>query len=210
VEWLLQAPILLFSLIWHEYSHGWMAFRRGDDTAAMSGRLSFDPLDHIDPIGTIAVPVLCVMKGLPMFGWAKPTPVNTARLRDPRWDSLRVAFAGPASNLVLATLTAVGLRALTFARPSGAGLAGPLFLSFVFALQINLLLAFFNLIPVFPLDGSKVVAALLPYRWLRVYEEHTPYGGIIVLLLVVTNLASLFIVPGMTLMMRAYHAVGLL
>jgi Zn-dependent protease len=210
MEWLLQVPILLFSLIWHEYSHGWMALRRGDDTAALSGRLSFDPLDHIDPIGTILVPALCVLHHMPMFGWARPTPVNTSRLHDPRWDSLKVAFAGPASNLILATLIVVALRVLTLARPSGAGLAGPLFLSFVFGLQINLLLAFFNLIPVFPLDGSKVVGALLPYRWLRVYEEHTPYGGIIVLVLVGTGLVSLFIVPGMSLVMRLYHAVGLL
>jgi Zn-dependent protease len=210
MEWLLQAPILLFSLILHEYSHGFVAWHRGDDTAALSGRLSFNPLDHIDPIGTIALPILCVLKGLPMFGWARPVPVNPALLRDPRWDGLKVSFAGPLSNILLATVAAVGVRLVAASSPSAAGLGGPLFMSCYFALEINLLLAFFNLIPVFPLDGSKVLAAILPDRWLRIYEEHTPYGGLIVLVLVGTGLASLFIVPGMRLVMSIYRAVGLL
>lgn len=210
MEWLLQAPILLFSLILHEFSHGLTAHRRGDDTAALSGRLSFHPLDHVDPIGTVLVPMICVLKGLPMFGWARPVPVNPALLRSPRWDLLAVAAAGPISNVLLATAAILVLRVVAGSFVVESGLAATFAWSLLTAAQINLLLAFFNLIPVFPLDGSKVLGAVLPDRWLRLYEEHTPYGGFIVLLLVATGAAGLFVVPGMRLMFGLYRLVGLL
>jgi len=210
MDWILQVPILLFSLIVHEFAHGWVAARRGDDTAELSGRLSFSPLDHADPVGTVLVPMICLMQGLPMFGWAKPVPVNPALLRSPRWDSFRVAFAGPASNLLLATLAALAFRLLAFSGAVKVGLLATLAGCMLFAVQINLLLAFFNLIPVFPLDGSKVMGAFLPDRWLRVYEEHAPYGPLVLLVLMATGVVQVLVVPGMRACLAIYQAVGFL
>jgi Zn-dependent protease len=210
MEWLLQAPILLFSLIVHEYAHGFVAYRAGDDTAALEGRLSFSPLDHIDPIGTILIPGLCIMKGMPLFGWARPVPVNVAHLHSPRWDGMRVSAAGIVSNLALATGAAV-LFALWSNVPYAVSDTGITLLGcLMFTIQINLLLAFFNLIPVFPLDGSRVVSALLPIEYVELYERHVPYGGLIVLALVATGLAWVFISPGMYLFMTIYDLLGLL
>src|SRR3989339_1248908 len=105
MAWVIQLPILLFSVILHEVAHGWMAERFGDDTARVMGRLTFNPLPHIDMLGTIILPVLAVITGAPIFGWAKPVPVNSYRLRDPQRDMVWVALAGPLSNLSLAVVS---------------------------------------------------------------------------------------------------------
>jgi Zn-dependent protease len=204
MEWILQLPVLFFSVVFHEFAHGFAAYRRGDDTAYLSGRLSFNPLPHIDPVGTILVPAACVYFNFPAIGWAKPVPVNPYRMREPRRDMAMVALSGPLSNITLAILAAVAFKlillfmsgdlALTLLRMAG------------FAVVINLLLAVFNMMPVYPLDGSQVALGFLKGRALEIYEMHLPYGMYIILALVVTgalqqimrpllNLAMLLVAP---------------
>jgi len=113
MEWILQLPVLFFSVIFHEFAHGYTAFRRGDDTAYLSGRLTFNPLPHIDPVGTILLPVACAMMHIPSIGWAKPVPVNPYRLHHPRTDMAAVAVSGPLSNLLLVVAAALVSKAAT-------------------------------------------------------------------------------------------------
>jgi len=194
MEWILQLPVLFFSIIFHEFAHGFTAYRRGDDTAYLSGRLSFNPLPHIDPVGTVALPALCLLAGFPALGWAKPVPVNPYRLRSPRADMAVVALSGPLSNLALVLVSVVLLKLVAYALP-GSALTEPLAIIFGFSIQINLLLAVFNLFPVYPLDGSQVALGLLKGRALELYERHLPYGFYIILGLVVTGLLQKILGP---------------
>jgi Zn-dependent protease len=158
--------VLLFSIILHEVAHGWAAERLGDPTARMAGRITFNPLPHIDLFGTIILPVsLILMRSSFVIGWAKPVPVNFYRLRKPRRDTMLVSLAGILSNLTLAILISLVWRlVLLFELQPGTVLF--FFANLVYyAVDINLLLAVFNLVPIPPLDGSKVVGALLPRRW---------------------------------------------
>lgn len=163
--------VLVLSVIIHEISHGLAANSMGDPTAKNQGRLSLNPLRHIDLWGSILIPlVLVVVKAGFIIGWAKPVPFNPANLRYQRWGPALVALAGPVANLVIAGVCAVVLRLL----------GGEFSALTVFALQfivvINVWLALFNLLPLPPLDGSKVVAAFLPYRYERVYLSLEQYG----------------------------------
>src|SRR3989338_4215350 len=110
MEWILQLPVLFFSVVFHEFAHGFTAYRRGDDTAYLSGRLSFNPLPHIDPVGTILLPAACIFLNFPAIGWAKPVPVNPYRLHSPKTDMAWVAISGPLSNITLALLAAVSFK----------------------------------------------------------------------------------------------------
>lgn len=193
MEWILQLPVLFFSVIFHEFAHGWTAYRHGDDTAYLSGRLSFNPLPHIDPVGTLLLPAACIMMGIPAIGWAKPVPVNPYRLHNPRADMAMVAVSGPLSNIFLAMLSAMILKAVTMFM--GGDLAYTLIKTFGFAVMINLALAVFNLIPVFPLDGSQVALGLLKGRALEIYEKHLPYGVYMILGLVLTGLVKYIVLP---------------
>ncbi len=186
MELILQIPVLFFSVIFHEIAHGYTAYRHGDDTAYLSGRLSFNPLPHIDPVGTLLLPAACALMHFPMIGWAKPVPVNPYRLHNPRADMALVAVSGPLSNLLLIAVSMIGLKLVSFGF-LGAGLTGPLVIIFGFAIQINLLLAAFNLIPIYPLDGSQIALGLLKGRSLELYEKHLPYGMYIILALVMTG-----------------------
>lgn len=171
--------VVLFSLTVHEAAHAWSAWRLGDDTARRLGRLSLNPLVHIDPIGTVLLPIVAVVTGAPLIGWAKPVPVDTRRLAHPRRDFMLVAAAGPASNLVLAVAAAMVLRLVPAGGADGAGgfeVAGPMATMAGLALQVNLLLALFNMIPVPPLDGGNVLGGLLGGAWRRRYEALRPYG----------------------------------
>ena len=186
MEWLIQFPVLLFSIIFHEFAHGATAYRKGDDTAYLSGRLTLNPLPHIDPIGSILIPAICVMSHLPAIGWAKPVPVNPLRMPRPRRDMAIVAMNGPASNIFLAILALLAYKVFALGFLSG-DLTLTLLKACSWGIIINLLLAMFNLIPIYPLDGSQIALGFLPYKWLDIYEKHIPYGMYIVLGLVVTG-----------------------
>jgi len=190
-------PVLFFSIILHEFAHGWIAYRLGDDTAYLSGRLTLNPLSHIDPIGTIAIPAVCWFLGWPMFGWAKPVPVNALRLPSPRSDMGKVAFAGPAINLILAVVCALFLKIALVAhvyvsQQTFTALAH----IFQYGIFINVFLAVFNLIPIPPLDGGRVVVSVLPVRSAAWYEHFIGrYGMWIVIGLILTGLVKYIIFP---------------
>jgi Zn-dependent protease len=193
MEWILQLPVLFFSVIFHEFAHGMAAYRRGDDTAYLSGRLSFNPLPHIDPVGTILLPAACIFMGMPAIGWAKPVPVNPYRLHSPRADMAMVALSGPLSNIFLALVSAVILKAITVFMTGD--LAFTLMRAFGFSVLINVALAIFNMIPVFPLDGSQVALGVLKGRTLELYEKHLPYGVYIIIGLMLTGMIKYIILP---------------
>jgi len=173
---------LIFSIIIHEVSHGYAAAMLGDPTARLQGRLTLNPLPHIDPIGSILLPALLVLTHAPfLFGWAKPVPYNPYNLNNKRWGEAIVAGAGPGVNLLLAIMFGLVVR-------FGMGSLSTQFISLAaLIVYINILLAFFNLLPIPPLDGSKLLKSLLPYRASLSFEriEHTlMQGGFLVMLLV--------------------------
>lgn len=168
--------ILIYSAIIHEYSHGWMADRLGDPTAKYSGRLTLNPLPHIDLFGSIVIPLLLWLSNAGfIIGWAKPVPFNPYNLRDQKYGAAKVALAGPASNLILALMFGFLIRLMPF------GSLTPLFSMIVY---LNLLLMIFNLMPIPPLDGSRILGAFLPYRGQVFLAQIEPYGLIILLLFV--------------------------
>jgi Zn-dependent protease len=161
----------------HEAAHAWSASRLGDPTARHLGRVSLNPIVHVDPVGTLLLPTVAALTGAPLIGWARPVPVDTRRLGHPRRDFVLVSAAGPASNLLLAVAAAVLLRAAPGeGGVAGMDLSGPLTAFAATALQVNLLLALFNLIPVPPLDGGNVLGGLLSGAWRARYESLRPYG----------------------------------
>lgn len=166
--------ILLFSAIIHEYAHGWMADQLGDPTARMSGRLTMNPIAHIDPMGTIMVPILLALAsgGRFLFAWAKPVPYNPYNLKDPEMDAAKIAFAGPASNLIVALIFGLLMRILPL---------NNLTLFFGIIVYINILLAVFNLVPIPPLDGSKLLFAVLPQSAKELKFFLSKYGYFILL-----------------------------
>ncbi|HEY7446661.1 MAG TPA: site-2 protease family protein [Vicinamibacterales bacterium] len=181
--------ILLFSLTIHESSHAWTADRLGDPTARLLGRVSLNPLVHIDPIGTILFPLLGLFSPVPLIGWAKPVPVNISRLRRHRRDYVLVAAAGPASNLLLALVASSVLSLLPApeaAVESVRRLGYPASMAMLI-IQINVFLAVFNMVPVPPLDGGNVLAGLLPPQLGSVIDGLRPYGFLILYALLLTG-----------------------
>ncbi|MDP9388932.1 MAG: site-2 protease family protein [Actinomycetota bacterium] len=180
---LLLLAALFGSVILHEVSHGAVALRYGDDTAKKAGRLTLNPVSHVDPVGTVILPAILVLAGASPFGWAKPVPVSPGKLRSPRNHSVLVSLAGPAVNIALALLAAVVLRGVI----PDDGYAGrpPLAHEALLSLGVvNVVLAVFNLIPLPPLDGSAVVERLLPSRWWPGYLRVRQYSMAILLVLV--------------------------
>jgi Zn-dependent protease len=190
--------VLLISLTIHEAAHAWTADRLGDRTARLLGRVSLNPLVHIDLVGTVLLPLIAAVSHLPLIGWAKPVPVNTRNLGHPRRDFMIVAAAGPISNLLQAVVAA-GLLRLAVA--GGAASSASLDILFL-ATQINLLLAFFNLIPVPPLDGGNVLLGLLPPRVAASYAQLRQYGFLVLYAMMFTGVASALVVPPTRALMR--------
>jgi Zn-dependent protease len=181
--------VLLFSLSVHESAHAWTASRLGDQTGRLRGRVSLNPAAHVDPVGTILFPLLAMVTRLPLLGWAKPVPVDFRNLRNPRRDFMLIAAAGPASNLLLAVIAGMAMR-LAKLTPNEIGsvdIRGPLAVLLSWLLDLNLLLALFNMVPVPPLDGGNVLAGLLPDRAASVFETLRPYGFIILYALIFTG-----------------------
>jgi Zn-dependent protease len=182
-ELAIQIPVFLLALTIHEFAHGWLANRLGDPTARLQGRLTLNPLAHLDPIGTLAIVLI-------HFGWAKPVPVDYRNLKRPRRDMMLVAAAGPASNLLLAIACAFCYRMIPWA---AAGLEWAWLLLPVRAMLrtgvwVNVILAVFNLLPIPPLDGSRVVSGFLPLRHAISYSRLEPYGFVIIFLLFFTGI----------------------
>ncbi len=188
---------VIFAITLHEAAHGYVARLFGDPTAQQAGRVTLNPIKHIDPVGTILVPVVILLTskllggGGLLFGWAKPVPVDFGRLRHPKRDMLWVALAGPASNLVMAILWALALRLSLEAGVQEAfwfevGRAG---------VMVNLVLMALNLLPILPLDGGRVLFSLLPHRLAWQYSRIEPYGLMIVLLLLVTDVLWVLMEP---------------
>ncbi len=195
--------VLLFSLTLHETAHALAADRLGDPTARLLGRISLNPVVHADPIGTIVFPLLAMVTGAPLIGWAKPVPVNVGRLRRERRDYVLVAAAGPAANLALATaaaalLAVMPISPLTIGEPNvSVPLAGILSQ----AMQLNVLLAVFNMIPIPPLDGGNVVGGLLPTGAARQFNALRPYGFLLLYALMLSGNLQTLIAPPYHLVM---------
>jgi Zn-dependent protease len=188
---LIIVPLLLVSVSVHEFAHGWVAYLLGDTTAKDSGRLTLNPFAHVDRMGMVVVPILLALTiGIP-FGWAKPVPVNAMNLRNPKRDMIWVALAGPVSNIILAFLGVMIIKAGLF---SGESL---LSIALMFFVIMNLSLACLNVLPIPPLDGSRVLSALLPRRQAITYARLEPYGFLIVLALLYFGFVGTWIRAGM-------------
>ena len=192
---------LIVAIVFHEVSHGLVANMLGDPTAKEQRRLSFNPLRHVDPVGTVILPGLLALVKAPVFGWAKPVPVIKERLRNPRLGMMAVAAAGPGSNLLLAAVGAVLLGLLV----RGVGDAQPaeplrfIVLNLSNFLTINIFLALFNLLPIPPFDGSHIVEGLLPPRAAEVYDRLRPFGFPLVFILLI---GLPYLIPGFDLVSR--------
>jgi Zn-dependent protease len=193
---------VLFAITVHEVAHGWVASKLGDKTALMLGRLTLNPLKHIDLIGTVIVPLILLLLGGFIFGWAKPVPVNPNNLKKPRRDMAFVAIAGPIANIIMAFIWAAIMKLGMILMAHGLKFALPIVLMGNAGIIINLVLMILNLIPIPPLDGSRVVSALLPAKWAHKYDRIAPYGIFILLLLLVTGILHLFLWPPIVLLQK--------
>lgn len=196
---LLALP-LIFAITAHEAAHGWMAYRLGDRTAKALGRVTFNPLKHIDPVGTIAVPIgialLSSFGGTPfLFGWAKPVPVDGRNLHNPRRDMALVAIAGPAANLLMAIAWGLTIHVGLALIESWPWFGVPLVYMGALGVVLNVVLMLINLLPLLPLDGGRIISALLPSRWRYHFARLEPYGFIILLILLFTGILGLLLHP---------------
>ena len=195
IKILVYAIPVIFAITLHEAAHGYVAKHFGDKTAWMLGRVSLNPIRHIDPLGTIVLPLVTVMVSGFMFGWAKPVPVNFNNLRDPKRDSLWVAAAGPASNIVQALVWATVALVLTqVVQPTG--LVGAFWQSIAEAgIQVNVVFAIRNLFPLLPLDGGRIVTSLLPDKLAYTYSRTEPFGMLILIVLIVSGVLNTVLGP---------------
>jgi Zn-dependent protease len=193
-ELIITAPPLLLALTIHEFAHGYVAYRLGDPTARAAGRLTLNPLRHLDPIGTIAFFII-------KLGWAKPVPVNPAYFKNPRKDMLWVALAGPMTNLAMAIISALMTKLLWFLMERapysavGEAILVPLNAMLIASVWINLVLCIFNFLPIPPLDGSRILTGILPPDLARSYASVEQYGFILILILAFSGILSKVILP---------------
>lgn len=189
-ELVLMIPAILFAVTFHEVAHGWTAEKFGDPTARLAGRLTLNPLSHIDPIGAL-------MFFIARFGWAKPVPVNPGNLRHPLRDMIWVAAAGPAANLLLASLSLLTVQLLNpvLRTPGTQFFSQPVLGILLWTYLLNIHLAAFNLIPIPPLDGSQILKGFLPRGALFQYERLEPYGFILLILFLISGAAPLVLQP---------------
>ncbi|OGX41438.1 MAG: hypothetical protein A3C53_00495 [Omnitrophica WOR_2 bacterium RIFCSPHIGHO2_02_FULL_68_15] len=188
--WVVVLSAFLVALVFHEVSHGWVAYRLGDPTAKALGRLSLNPLRHIDLVGTVLVPWLLIATHAPIiFGWAKPVPINDQQLGHPKRDLIWVGLAGPAANLALALLTAAAMRLAHLPEGSAWWAVGAT------VVLINLVLACFNLLPIPPLDGSRVLVGLLPVSAARWVAKVEPFGFLILIALMYVGVINRVLWP---------------
>jgi Zn-dependent protease len=181
---LMVVPVV-FAITLHEAAHGYVARMFGDRTAEMLGRITLNPIKHIDPVGTLAVPAILLLFGSPfLFGWAKPVPVNFGNLRNPKRDMLWVAIAGPGANLVMAVLWALVYK---FSAPSGGADSTAFATMAQIGISVNLVLMALNLLPIPPLDGGRVAVSLLPNRAAYAWSRLEPYGLFIIIGLLIMN-----------------------
>lgn len=186
---IILAPPFLFALTFHELAHGYVAWRLGDPTARNAGRLTMNPLKHLDPLGVLAFIIMRI-------GWAKPVPVNPVYFRDPRKGMLLVALAGPGANMLVAVASAILVKLLLLTHPLlPLYVLRPLAQMLAASVWINVMLAVFNLLPIPPLDGSKILLGVLPPEMARSYEKLEPFGFILLLILFYLGLISPVIMP---------------
>jgi Zn-dependent protease len=208
-------PALVIAIVFHEVAHGWTALALGDPTAKEQRRLSLNPIRHVDPVGTLLVPGVLALAGGPIFGWAKPVPVLKSRLDNPRFGMMAVAAAGPGSNIAMAGLGAIGLGLLMRVGVPAEGIGGFAVVSLQFFVMVNLFLAFFNLLPIPPFDGSHILEGLLPRSWARAYDKLRPLGMLLFFALVISVwlgpgevIFERFIVPPVGWTMQQYEGLA--
>jgi Zn-dependent protease len=193
----IMIPPLLLAITVHEVAHGYIAYRKGDYTAKLLGRLTLNPIRHIDPIGTVLFPLMLALSGTGViFGWAKPVPVNSFNFKSPKKDMVLVSLAGPVSNFLLAMLFALLLRILLWVPGAGgSSVLVPLAVMLQFGIRISIILGVFNLLPIHPLDGSHIVEGLLPAQKAQAYSRLAPYGWMILIGLMFTGILWKIIGP---------------
>lgn len=191
--------IIVLSAVFHEYAHAWMAYRLGDSTAKQAGRLTLNPIVHLDIFGTVLIPLFLLFTSGIFVGWAKPVPYNPYALSDRKYGSLKVGIAGPAANIVIAVIVGIFIRTLVQLDVISTG--DPLLFALGLVVYVNIFLALFNLIPVPPLDGSKVFAALFPRQWS--YVMQLGLAGVLIALFI----AFYFLTPVAQLIFRVFTGV---
>lgn len=192
---IIYAVPIIFAITVHEVAHGWVASKLGDQTARLMGRLTLNPVKHIDPIGTVVVPLVMLIFTPFLLGWAKPVPVDWRNLRRPRQDMALVALAGPAANLLMLVLWALLAKIVIISGLGDMRYSLPIIAMALAGIFINIILMMLNLIPIPPLDGSRVMSSLLPPRAAMQYNRLEPYGIIIILALLLTGILGNYFLP---------------
>ncbi len=201
MKYVISVVVLLFSVIVHEVAHGFVAYKRGDSTAKLLGRLTLNPIYHIDIFGSIILPAILMLTGAPVFGWAKPVPVNMYNLKNPKRDMIFVSLAGVTANFLLA-VAAGAIMFITRAFFADVSIMASIYLILQYVIVINIVLMIFNLIPIPPLDGSRVVLFLLPRDLAQKYAKIERYGFWIILILLMTNVLWKIIAPAANFLIR--------
>lgn len=201
MKYVISVVVLLFSVIVHEVAHGFVAYKRGDSTAKLMGRLTLNPIYHIDIFGSIILPAILMLTGAPVFGWAKPVPVNMYNLKNPKRDMIFVSLAGVTANFLLA-VAAGAIMFIIRAFFADVSIMASIYLILQYVIVINIVLMIFNLIPIPPLDGSRVVLFLLPRDLAQKYAKIERYGFWIILILLMTNVLWKIIAPAANFLIR--------